>query len=280
MATYQELNSEYIKLYESELPRATLARWVKEGKVKTTKLDNGHNNYDLESFLKTATSKSCQTQKRAKKANPKDYIGKICGQLLIKRIVPKEEREDKKYNGTIVECDCLQCGSKNNQIRFSYITGNGNYTQQTCGCIRKQKAFQATSRDDLSDDFLQSFDNFDKYLCIHKMFVRTTMIEMLHIPLEEYQNIITKFYYDPQFNAVYNFWQNHSQETNTFYDWAKPSIDHIIPKSKGGTDDLNNIQILTVFENLAKKDLTMQEWNEFKKTSHTTSDYFIENILK
>ena len=78
---------------------------------------------------------------------------------------------------------------------------------------------------------------------------------------------------------MYEFWQ-HQPRGSTFYDLAKPSIDHIIPKSRGGTNDLNNIQFLTVFENLAKRDMTMQEWEEFKLKTNTHSQYFIEEIMK
>lgn len=55
---------------------------------------------------------------------------------------------------------------------------------------------------------------------------------------------------------------------------------HIIPSSKGGSNTLNNFQFLTTFENLAKRDMTMIEWNEFKKKTNTQSDYFIESIMK
>ena len=69
-------------------------------------------------------------------------------------------------------------------------------------------------------------------------------------------------------------------EDETFYDWAKPSLDHIIPSSKGGSNTLDNFQFLTTFENLAKRDMTMDEWKNFKQKTNTTSDYFIENIMK
>jgi hypothetical protein len=77
---------------------------------------------------------------------------------------------------------------------------------------------------------------------------------------------------------VYSFWKAHEKE-DTYYDWAKPSLDHIIPKSKGGGNNFTNLQVLTVFENLAKRDMTQKEWVEFKEKTHTTSDYFIENIM-
>lgn len=48
--------------------------------------------------------------------------------------------------------------------------------------------------------------------------------------------------------------------------------------SKGGSNNIDNLQYLTVFENLAKRDMTMEEWEQFKKDTHTTSDYFYESI--
>ena len=75
------------------------------------------------------------------------------------------------------------------------------------------------------------------------------------------------------------FWKRQERLKNVFYDWAKPSIDHIIPKVKGGTNELNNLQFLTTFENLSKRDMTMEEWDSFKKITNTHSNYFIEEVM-
>lgn len=43
-----------------------------------------------------------------------------------------------------------------------------------------------------------------------------------------------------------------------------PSIDHIVPKTKGGNDEVNNLQVLSWFENRAKNNMTQAEWNKMK----------------
>lgn len=207
-----------------------------------------------------------------------DLSGKRVGKLTIKTLVPKDKRPTNTH-GNYWYCDC-DCGTKNIKVPTSYLTGNGNYTQRSCGCDRKIAAFIKTSRKDLSMEYLSHFDNFEKFLLIHKAFVRTTNIDIINLPLQEYKEYIEYFYYNKQFNVVYDFWKKNKIISNTYYDWAKPSLDHIIPKSKGGTETLNNLQFLTLFENLCKKDLTQQEWDSFKKSTNTTSDYFIEKILE
>lgn len=279
MATRAELNKYYRSIYHKDFPSSTLSKWVAEGQIKATKQGQLYN-YDLDSFIQKIQSNEYQTQIRARKEKPEDYIGKTCGKLLITGIVPEEEKKE-KYNGTLMYCDCLACGKKNFQVRFSYLTKNGNYTQQTCGCYRRIRAFLATSRDGITLSFVEQFaSNFDDFLFIHKMLSHILSGYYRHCPIKEYENAILYFMHDKQFWAVYNFWKEHKNEVSTFYDLAKPSIDHKIPVSKGGSDQLENIQVLTLFENLAKRDMTWEEWQKFKKDTHSSSDYYLESILQ
>ena len=279
MATKKQIDEYYSSIYGKPFPGSTLSKWVKEGKIVATQ-HNGRYDYDLESFVKLITSESYTKQLRAKKEKPEQYIGKTKGQLLILGVVPKEEYQT-NYAGTLMYCDCLACGNKNIQVRFTYLSDNGNYDQLSCGCGRKRRAFLASAREDIEEQFLLEFEDFEKFLFVHKALTHTTEgYYGTSCDTEEYKTAVRKLYNDIQFNAVYHFWISNQNRGKTFYDLAKPSIDHIIPLSRGGTSKIENLQILTVFENLAKRDMTLQEWQEFKKNTNTSSDYFIEKIMK
>lgn len=279
MSTYQELNQVFKEKFQRDFPTATLSRWVKEGKVRAVKQSNNRFDYNLEDFIRVINGKEYLTKSNALKEKPEDYIGRTKGYLYIKQIVPKKEYNS-NYSGTLMYCDCLACGNKNVQVRFTYLSDNGNYDQLTCGCGKKRRAFLASSRKGIDENYLLQFEDFEKFLFVHKMLTHITdNYYGVKCPLEEYKEAIEYFYKDKQFNCVYNFWKAHSEQENTFYDLAKPSIDHIVPLSRGGTSELKNLQVLTVFENLAKRDMTMEEWNNFKEKTNSHSDYFIEEVM-
>ncbi|WP_190273802.1 HNH endonuclease signature motif containing protein [Granulicella mallensis] len=85
---------------------------------------------------------------------------------------------------------------------------------------------------------------------------------------------IDKFWNDPAFNAIYDRWISSGQNK-----WWMPSLDHKQPKSRKGSWALDNLEMLTWFENRAKDNMTSEEWAAFKRTNHISSDLFIENIL-
>ena len=74
--------------------------------------------------------------------------------------------------------------------------------------------------------------------------------------------------------GVVKEWVNSIDDLNNI-DITKPSILNQVPKSRGGDNSLDNLQYLTVFENLSKRDMTMIEWEEFKQKTNTKSELFL-----
>ena len=200
-----------------------------------------------------------------------DITGQRFGRLIAVSLVPKEERTwSNKERAWYCKCDCGNvCIVRQRNLRGARVT-------KSCGCLRKIDAFIASTEvPDMTEEYLFKFDNFEKFLFIHRALVKILNLKTIK---DNYKQYIETFYYQPQFNKLYNFWLK-QEPTSTFYDWAKPSVDHIIPKSKGGTNNIENIQFLTTFENLAKRDMTMKEWNDFKIKTNTHSNYFIEEVM-
>lgn len=78
------------------------------------------------------------------------------------------------------------------------------------------------------------------------------------------------FYNDPVFTAIWDRWIISNKEPA-----YKPSIDHKVPFTKGGSADLDNLQVITWFENRAKGNMTLDEWSSFKKLNNLKCDLFV-----
>ena len=83
------------------------------------------------------------------------------------------------------------------------------------------------------------------------------------------KEFLDKFYFDEQFNRLYDRWQESGENK-----WYYPSIDHISSKFNGENWNLDNLQFLTWFENRAKAEMNQDEWEKFKVNTNTKSDLF------
>lgn len=125
---------------------------------------------------------------------------------------------------------------------------------------------------DISLKWLKSFGDIEKMKFLNKTLSRRRNGK--HFDTKKYKQYIEEFYYDNQFNEIYTFWLNNNKDT-----YYKPSLDHIIPKSKEGDYSLDNLQFLTWYENRCKNDMTMKEWDTFKEETNAKSNLFIGSIL-
>lgn len=134
-----------------------------------------------------------------------------------------------------------------------------------CDAERLYNNMATHLRFDIDYKWLMQFKDFKKLKLLND--VITDRGGRWDVTTEWYREYLIKFYNDNQFNIVYKKWV----ESN-FDKYKRPSIDHIIPKSKGGNNDLDNLQFLSWFENRSKNDMTQEECNNLKLN---IKEYFI-----
>lgn len=99
--------------------------------------------------------------------------------------------------------------------------------------------------------------NFDVLKTLNRMI--TPRSKRWAISTNEYIKIIEKFSSDDKFLRIYEAWIKSGKQY-----YRMPSFDHIHPISKGGGCSIENIQVMTWFENRCKNHMSQEEWSEIK----------------
>lgn len=119
------------------------------------------------------------------------------------------------------------------------------------------KNMAAHLRFDVDIEWLRQFEDFDRLKFLNRAV--TERGSRFQFSTEDYRQYIERFYSCERFMRIYTRWLESGKE---FY--RTPSLDHIVPVSKGGAKSLENLQFLTWFENRCKNDLPQEDWNLLK----------------
>ena len=109
---------------------------------------------------------------------------------------------------------------------------------------------------DVTYKWVDSFDDLDKVKFLNRALSRKR--DYKGFDTEQYKQYIETFYKDEEFNRLYDLW------VKTGDKYIKPSLDHIIPKAQGGSLLVENLRFISWFENRAKCDMTLEEWENIK----------------
>lgn len=126
--------------------------------------------------------------------------------------------------------------------------------------IRLFKAMSCKN-DKLPLEFLLT--NFSDYDKIHTLTeIRRSCCDKRNINKEsiELQNYYLKYYNDPLFDRLYKQYLDNNKDK-----WYKPSLDHITPVISGGNNSLDNLEMMSWFENKSKGKKTKDEWIKIKE---------------
>ena len=129
------------------------------------------------------------------------------------------------------------------------------------------KNMKAHLKPDVDLEWLMKFE-LPKLMSLNKM-VRNDRVDVTR---EWYVKYIERFHDDPQFNKVYETWLASNKEH-----LAQPTLDHMLPISRGGSNDVDNLQVISWIENRMKSTMTKEEWISFKILADLKSTYVYEN---
>ena len=83
---------------------------------------------------------------------------------------------------------------------------------------------------------------------------------------QDYMAYVSRFYYDPAFEACYTLWQDSGYMRS-----LRPTLDHVRPRADGGRFVLENLQILPWCINRMKGDANQIEWQTVRDLFLRTS---------
>ena len=117
-------------------------------------------------------------------------------------------------------------------------------------------------RFDVSHKYLMKYDDLGKLKILNIMI--TSRGDRYNVTTCFYIAYLERFYHCERFNKIYQLWIDNGKCS-----MRRPSIDHIDSISLGGEpNDLDNLRVVTWFENRAKNNLEHDKWLEIRDNIH------------
>lgn len=198
----------------------------------------------------------------------KTYIPHITSLREVARLCNTDhhrvKRILKKHNILIVKGKLPKRKFRALSSKHKIAIGKSN-TGKTMPKISLYKNMSSHLRFNITYKWLQKFTDIEKLKFLNKSITNRDG-RYGDLSTYMYKMFIIKFYKDEQFNTIYRKWIKMGK-----HKLMKPSVDHIIPKSRNGTNKISNLQFLPWFENKCKCNMKQSEWNEIK---NNISEYF------